>query len=220
MNCGCPNSGYGVKHTSECYEAKLADCSIEIFNLESELKRLRSLEPSPPNLTRAGMYESDEARAAPKGRECYATAYADPPQDCDAPFCGCNPAWTDCIRMLQECNLLVDRRSLPPSGHPVPKVDWEIVEDALREIAGYLGPLDSTAELMRACAREALAAVRSAETKNVNRAGDNTMHTAPGGSGAETAPHGSPSDETSACLCTTLLHGRCVLCGKLVPAID
>lgn len=28
---------------------------------------------------------------------------ADPPQDCDAPFCGCVPAWDDAIAMLQEC---------------------------------------------------------------------------------------------------------------------
>ena len=39
----------------------------------------------------------------PKARSCYADPYSDPPRDCGAPFCGCNPAWTDCIEMLLEC---------------------------------------------------------------------------------------------------------------------
>jgi hypothetical protein len=50
-------------------------------------------------------------KGLPKGRKCMASATSDPPQDCDAPFCGCDPAWSACIEMLQECNLLVDRRS-------------------------------------------------------------------------------------------------------------
>lgn len=35
-------------------------------------------------------------------RGCHANMYSDPPQDCDAPYCGCNPAWTQAIEMLQE----------------------------------------------------------------------------------------------------------------------
>ncbi len=52
-------------------------------------------------------------------RKCMANRSADPPQDCDAPFCGCNPAWDDCIKMLQECDLLIDRRA-PRAAQPPP----------------------------------------------------------------------------------------------------
>lgn len=33
---------------------------------------------------------------------CKANRTADPPQDCDAPYCGCNPEWTRCIEWLVE----------------------------------------------------------------------------------------------------------------------
>jgi hypothetical protein len=36
-------------------------------------------------------------------RKCAADMYADPPRDCDAPFCGCHPEWHKVIEMLQEC---------------------------------------------------------------------------------------------------------------------
>lgn len=39
----------------------------------------------------------------PKAQRCAALNGTDPPQDCDAPFCGCNPEWTRCIKWLQEC---------------------------------------------------------------------------------------------------------------------
>lgn len=35
-------------------------------------------------------------------RKCAATISTDPPMDCDAPFCGCNPEWQACIKMLVE----------------------------------------------------------------------------------------------------------------------
>lgn len=38
-----------------------------------------------------------------KPQKCAADMYADPPRDCNAPYCGCNPAWTQCLEMLQEC---------------------------------------------------------------------------------------------------------------------
>lgn len=41
--------------------------------------------------------------AALKPRKCQADIYADPPRDCDAPFCGCNPEWSKVLTMLQEC---------------------------------------------------------------------------------------------------------------------
>jgi hypothetical protein len=50
-------------------------------------------------------------------------------------------------------------RPPPPVGHPVPKVDWEVATEALREIAGYVGEdekFDLTARDMRECARDAL----------------------------------------------------------------
>jgi hypothetical protein len=37
-----------------------------------------------------------------KPQRCAATVSSDPPQDCDAPYCGCNPAWTQCIEWLIE----------------------------------------------------------------------------------------------------------------------
>jgi hypothetical protein len=64
-----------------------------------------------------------EVKGLPKARKCMASATSDPPQDCDAPFCGCDPAWSACIEMLQECNLLIDRRSHvhePEKGHSGP----------------------------------------------------------------------------------------------------
>lgn len=39
-------------------------------------------------------------------RKCAATLSTDPPQDCDAPFCGCDPAWHPCMQMLQESGWL------------------------------------------------------------------------------------------------------------------
>jgi hypothetical protein len=53
------------------------------------------------------------------------------PQDCDAPFCGCNPAWSECIEMLIECGLLPEWRpieSAPANGKWV-LVWWEEVTD-------------------------------------------------------------------------------------------
>lgn len=67
-----------------------------------------------------GVESAPEARASVTGGPlsskerftCQARNYTGPdPQDCDAPFCGCNPAWSECIEMLQECGLLKDRRA-------------------------------------------------------------------------------------------------------------
>lgn len=42
----------------------------------------------------------------------------DPPQDCDWPFCGCDPRATKVIEALQECDMLKDRCSEHPNaGH-------------------------------------------------------------------------------------------------------
>lgn len=45
---------------------------------------------------------SDTPRTDAVVRKCAALTSADPPQDCDAPFCGCNPEWTKTIEALQE----------------------------------------------------------------------------------------------------------------------
>ena len=45
----------------------------------------------------------EEERALHRPSRCAALNSVDPPQDCDAPFCGCNPEWTKCIEALQEC---------------------------------------------------------------------------------------------------------------------
>jgi polyhydroxyalkanoate synthesis regulator phasin len=47
-----------------------------------------------------------DLRKPSKGRRCAATLSTDPPMDCDAPFCGCDPAWSACIEMLQESGWL------------------------------------------------------------------------------------------------------------------
>lgn len=53
--------------------------------------------------------------------KCQADMHADPPRDCDAPYCGCNEAWHECIEMLQE------------GGWREPEYVWKL-ERALREI--------------------------------------------------------------------------------------
>ena len=58
--------------------------------------------------------ERDAARAEAgrlKPRKCAATTSTDPPQDCDAPFCGCNPAWQEALSMAQESGWLTDREA-------------------------------------------------------------------------------------------------------------
>ena len=47
--------------------------------------------------------QSDVARLTKGNRKCAATLPADPPMDCDFPFCGCDPVWQDVIKALQEC---------------------------------------------------------------------------------------------------------------------
>lgn len=44
----------------------------------------------------------DALVAEAKPQRCAALNPADPPQDCDAPFCGCNPEWSKCIEWLVE----------------------------------------------------------------------------------------------------------------------
>jgi hypothetical protein len=44
-----------------------------------------------------------EARAARTFEECHANRTADPPQDCNFPFCGCFAIATKTIEVLQEC---------------------------------------------------------------------------------------------------------------------
>lgn len=80
----------------------------KIIALAAEVKRLRATHEPP---------------AAPKGRNCMADMHADPPRDCDAPYCGCNPAWSECMQMLQECGWKSPdelRASQPPGVDPNP----------------------------------------------------------------------------------------------------
>lgn len=39
-------------------------------------------------------------------RKCQADMYADPPRDCDSPFCGCNPEWQIALSAAQESGWL------------------------------------------------------------------------------------------------------------------
>lgn len=71
--------------------------------------------------------------AKPKLRRCAATMGFDPPQDCDAPFCGCNPAWHDCIEMLRETGLLIDRNA--PPAKPDEQIDHAIRRIDDRELS-------------------------------------------------------------------------------------
>ena len=41
-----------------------------------------------------------------KKRRCAATLPSDPPMDCDAPFCGCNPAWIEALELANESGWL------------------------------------------------------------------------------------------------------------------
>jgi hypothetical protein len=90
-------------------------------------------------LLRRGLHTQDEAAEI---------AFGEGPQPkCDGQSCvHCEPE--------NGCS-----RPPPPVGHPVPKVDWEVATEALREIAGYVGEdekFDLTARDMRECARDAL----------------------------------------------------------------
>ena len=52
---------------------------------------------------------------------------ANDPQDCDAPFCGCNPAWSECLEMLREIGVLGEIGEPLASMHNViqkPPGDW------------------------------------------------------------------------------------------------
>jgi len=104
--CGAPQAADG--RSSCLHDAPLVD--------ESELK------PPPKhtahgNYDRADWFEAKCKRletelAALQRYPCKANRAADPPQDCDAPFCGCNPAWTQAIEWLQECGWLSERESV------------------------------------------------------------------------------------------------------------
>ena len=77
-----------------------------------------------------------------KGRPCFATISTDPPQDCDAPYCGCNPAWHECIEMLQESGWLNEKQAR----------EAEAENRALREaLAHLLEFADSTGQ---GCAKQ------------------------------------------------------------------
>jgi len=55
------------------------------------------------HIPQAEVYRPVDEPQTTKARKCHANMYSDPPQDCDAPFCGCDPAWSTAIEMLQEC---------------------------------------------------------------------------------------------------------------------
>lgn len=50
-------------------------------------------------------------RLEAKTWKCGAQPTADPPQDCDMPFCGCNPAWQDALAAAQESGWLSEREA-------------------------------------------------------------------------------------------------------------
>lgn len=67
-------------------------------------------------------------------QQCAANHASDPPQDCDAPFCGCNPAWSDCIQMLQECGWN------PPATGEIVNSPWQMSElELIREVIRLRG---------------------------------------------------------------------------------
>jgi hypothetical protein len=51
--------------------------------------------------------------ALPPEREC-CRGKGDPPADCDAPFCGCNPAWTQALEAAYESGWRRHPAPLPP----------------------------------------------------------------------------------------------------------
>jgi len=54
-----------------------------------------------------------------------AAGKTDPPQDCDMPFCGCNPAWTEALASAQESGWLPERQLVER---------LEVVQGQLREM--------------------------------------------------------------------------------------
>ncbi len=71
-------------------------------------------------------------------RKCAALMGFDPPADCDAPFCGCNPAWTKAIEMLQECGWVdADTIRTAESALAATKAKLEAAVGALRRINNW-----------------------------------------------------------------------------------
>lgn len=74
-------------------------------NAEQALEVWWNSEPGPRTPAKAfvaGYSAALAGHSTTRAQRCPASASMDPPQDCDAPFCGCNPAWTQCIEWLQE----------------------------------------------------------------------------------------------------------------------
>lgn len=74
-----------------------------------------------------------EKDAAVGVRKCPASATSDPPQDCDAPFCGCDPAWSYVIDALRESGWFsreeVDARVAAREGEL--NHQWALVKESL-----------------------------------------------------------------------------------------
>ena len=97
----------------ECQPAQMGS-SMGMLPINSEgMRRLvdaldaaiseRDLYKGQAEINQRTIKEMAEAKREPKAQRCAATLGFDPPQDCDAPFCGCNPEWPKVIEMLQEC---------------------------------------------------------------------------------------------------------------------
>jgi len=98
---------------------------------------------------------------------------ADPPQDCDMPFCGCNPAWSEALGAAQEAGWIsrqdADTLRMRAAGRCSPEAGPVVVDaprDPAAALAKMLGKLDAEDQ---ACFNWCLALARDAGLRSTLR---------------------------------------------------
>lgn len=67
--------------------------------------------PIAPGTTRAAVVAGVVEQLELMRTKCRADQYSDPPQDCDMPFCGCDPLWTEALHAASEAGWLDSREA-------------------------------------------------------------------------------------------------------------
>lgn len=163
----------------EMFTAKVVDecVATETAKLRHELTRLRGV------LQKYGKHDGCGCAYGSRGeriasptcdldaerteiRKCPASATSDPPQDCDAPFCGCNPAWLDALAKAQESGWLNAKEAarLRAEREASDEAWHEAVEACRSQIA------DEAAELtrLRVALQQRAATLRSRLTDSIS----------------------------------------------------